>query len=133
MTIKINHEEKKIIVSKKIAKKVEMYGSPEYKQLQAVRKDYPEFTIKFEKATNSKKDNFKKLTYKFMESYIAKHDASGQIMEEFIALRGKNNVAEELEADSLTYGVIKAWFLSTYPEFKEFFEKRERILSKKIA
>ena len=130
---KINHTEKTIIVSRKIAKKTEMYGSAEYKQLQAVRKDYPEFKVEFEKTMNSRKDNLKGLTYEFMESYITNHDPSGEIMEEYLILRGANDFATELEIDSVSYGEIKSWFLTTYPEIKKFFETRDRILSKNVA
>ena len=39
-------------------------------------------------------------------------------------LRGKSEEADEAQADSLSYGEIKLWFLDTYPEIKNFHESR---------
>ena len=68
----------------------------------------------------------KGLTYEYMKKYILAHDdEKGSIMAIFHELRG-NVVSEddELQAESLTYGEIKMWFLDTYPEIKNFHESR---------
>ena len=130
---RINYAEGKIIVSKKVAKKAEIYGTAEYLQLQEVRKDYPHFTIEFEEKKNSKRDYLKGLTYDFMRNYILNHDPTGQLMNDFKILLGESDIAKELEVDGVSYGQIRSWFLMSFPEIEKFCEAREKILSKKAA
>lgn len=129
--IRINDKNRTIeMTTKKFAAAAKRYGTAAYKELQAVRKDYPDYRV-VTKATRAKKtDKFKGLTYKFMENYIKKHDdESGSIMAEFNNLRATSEEAKAFGAEAVSYGEIKAWFLEQYPEFAEFQKKRERTLA----
>lgn len=113
-----------IEITKTFAKKAARIGSPEYYELLKARQENPSCTVEI-KQTKSK-DSFKGLTYEYMKKYILAHDdEKGSIMAIFHELRG-NVVSEddELQAESLTYGEIKMWFLDTYPEIKNFHESR---------
>ena len=123
-TMKINEKKFTIEVTKAFAQKASRVGSPEYYELLEVRHNFPKFKVVVNQTKS--KDSFKGLTYAYMEKYILAHDdEKGSIMAIFHELRG-NVVSEddELQAESLTYGEIKMWFLDTYPEIKNFHESR---------
>lgn len=122
-TMKINEKKFAIEITKTYAQKANRVGSPEYYELLEVRRNFPNFKVVV-KQTKSK-DSFKGLTYAYMEKYILAHDdKEGSNMAIFNELRGKSTAADEAQADSLTYGEIKLWFLDTYPAIKNFHESR---------
>ena len=129
--MKINQKNRAIEMSKKFAKAAAVFGSVEYKQLQEVRRDYPDFrVVTVSRKTTGKKETFKGLTYEYMELYIQKHDDEQQsIMAEYKMLRGLTEEAEEALAVSFTYLEMKDWFLKKFPAIAEFHKKRESLLA----
>lgn len=122
------------LTSKKFADAASRYGTKAYKELQAARCDYPDYQVVTKSARTKKADNFKGLTYAFMEHYIKAHDdENGSTMAEFNSLRATSEEAKAVGAETLTYGAIRAWFLEQYPAFAEFQKKREKILNKAAA
>lgn len=120
--------------SKKFAIASSRYGTNEYKELQEVRRDYPDFKVVEISTRKTPKSSYKGLTYKYMEDYIAKHDdEDGTILEEYMTLRAMTDEAEEAFAESLSYQEMKEWFLDKFPAIAEFHKKREAILAKKVA
>ena len=113
-----------IEITKTFAQKASRVGSPEYYELLKVRQENPSCTVEV-KQTKSK-DSFKGLTYEYMKKYILAHDdEEGSIMAIFHEMRGTIVEGDdELQAESLTYGEIKMWFLDTYPEIKNFHDSR---------
>ena len=113
-----------IEITKTFAQKASRVGSPEYYELLKFRQENPSCTVEV-KQTKSK-DSFKGLTYEYMKKYILAHDdEEGSIMAIFHEMRGTIVEGDdELQAESLTYGEIKLWFLDTYPEIKNFHESR---------
>ena len=101
--VRINHEKNTIVISQKVAKKAEIYGTDEYMLLQRARKDYPEFSVTIEEKKNCKRDTMKGLTYDFMRNYIEKHDPNGDIMEEYQMLLGESDLGlglDDMEGDA---------------------------------
>lgn len=127
----INMKKNAIEMTKKFAKAAAKFGTPEYKQLQEARRDYPTFSVKtVSQKPATKKNTFKGLTYEYMEMYIEKHDdANKSIMAEYLMLRGKTDEAEEALAESFTYLEMKDWFLKKFPAIAEFHKKREALLA----
>ena len=123
-TMKINEKKNTIEITKTFAQKASRVGSPEYYELLKVRQENPSCTVEV-KQTKSK-DSFKGLTYEYMKKYILAHDdEEGSIMAIFHEMRGTIVEGDdELQAESLTYGEIKMWFLDTYPEIKNFHDSR---------
>ena len=107
---------KVIEMNKTEAKAAGRFNSEEFKELSALRKAYPDFRIVIK--TTKSKDNMKGLTVKYMEKYISTHDDDdGAIMAEFRVLRGLDEKGNKSElADAVSYGELKMWFLSVYPE-----------------
>ena len=126
-TMKINEKKFTIEVTKSFAQKASRVGSPEYYELLEVRHNFPKFKVVVNQTKS--KDSFKGLTYEYMKKYIQTHDdEKGSNMAVFMELRGKSEEADDAQADSMSYGEIKLWFLDAYPEIKSFHESRaERI------
>lgn len=126
----INNKKMTIEVSKKFDTASRKFGTQEYKDLQEVRKDYPSYkVVVVTRKTTVKKDNFKGLTYEYMEKYISNHDGDGKIMEKYKDLRGLSERAKEALAESCSYLEVRAWFLNTYPAIAKFHEDREKLLA----
>ena len=123
---------KKIEMSKTEAKAAGKINSEKFNELQILRTMYPTFEIeiKASAAKKSTKENYKGLTYEYMEKYIASHDDDEQsIMAEFEMLRGISAEENEALADSASYMEIKEWFLKQFPAIAEFHKKREAALA----
>lgn len=119
-TLKINFEKKEIIMDRTFAKNCVNTSSDEYAQLQAVRRDYPDFTVTTRKITrNPSKETYKGLTYAYMEDYILRHETKEDALDvitEFNELR----TISRCHRQGLRYPTIKKWFLEKYPEIEEF-------------
>ena len=126
----INEKKMAIEMTKKFAAAAHKFGTQEYKDLQEVRKDYPSYKeVIVTRKTTAKKDNFKGLTYEYMEKYISSHDEDGKIMAEYQDLRGLSERAKEALAEPCSYLEMRAWFLKTYPAIAKFHEDREKLLA----
>ena len=127
----INEKKNSIELTKKESAAAAKFGTPEYKQLQEARRDYPGFkVVTITRKSTTKKESCKGLTYAYMETYIQKHDDENKtIMAEYKMLRGLTEEAEEALAVSFTYLEMKDWFLKKFPAIAEFHKKRESLLA----
>lgn len=122
-TITINSKKNTIEITKAFEKAASHFGSDEYNMLRQAHNDNPRFRVVVIRRKTSSV-SFKGLTYEYMEKYIKTHDAEGTIMAEYKDLRATSDAAIEACAEALSYGEIRAWFLSTYPAIKEFHVRR---------
>ena len=116
--IYVNYAERKIVLSSAFAKKAFTPGTDEYRQLQAVRNDFPDFVLKtrqFKK--NTKQERYRGLTYDFMREHIRTHEADPKPvlaeLEDMIGISKCHSIGKR-------YPTIKAWFLERYPQIAEF-------------
>ena len=123
----INNKKHTIEINQAFEKAASIYGSNEYKDLRQARIDNPYYRVVVVKRKASAA-SFRGLNFKYMEKYISSHDVDGSIMETYLMLRGQSDEARAMSANSENYLKIKKWFLDTYPEIKEFHERRESIL-----
>ena len=131
--ITINNRNHAIEVTKKFATAAARFGSDEYKALQEVRRDYPGFKV-VTAARKTAKPAFKGLTYEYMEKYITAHDNEEKsIMDAYKMLTATCDNAEELLLEAVSYHEVKKWFFDTFPEIKDFHEKRAALLTKKAS
>ena len=57
----------------------------------------------------------------YMENYIKAHDNNDENLKDFYKLRGMNEKGEkDVLIEEHSYGEIKMWFLSTFPEIEKF-------------
>ena len=116
--IKVNYAERKILLSSAFVKRAFIPGTDEYKALQSVRSDYPDFALVTRKfKTNTAQEHYRGLTYNFMRDYISTHEADAKPvlaeLEEMIGISKAHSLHKR-------YPTIKAWFLERYPAIAEF-------------
>ena len=123
--ISVNTKNRTIELSNTFAKAASLFGSEEYKQLQEARRDYPSYLVVTLKQKGTGKAEFAKLSFDFMDKYIASHDVSDDLKAEYNSLRGRddNGVAVDFQ-------IVKDWFLNTFPEFEKFRADRLALLEK---
>lgn len=137
-SLTINDRNRTIEMTKKFANAAKRYGSREYEDLQAARRDYPRYKV-VTRSTKRKKDSFKGLTFDYMENYIKNHEKeNAAILNKFYQLCGKDENGDTIKINNnvvehVSYGEIKKWFIKQYPIFKEYTENVNKILNKKIA
>lgn len=133
-SLTINERNRTIEMTKKFANASKRYGSREYEDLQAVRRDYPTYKV-VTRSTKRKKDSFKGLTFDYMENYIKNHEKENDVvLNKFYQLCGKDENGDKLELEEAEcYGTIKKWFLNQYPIFENYRKDIDKILNEKIA
>ena len=112
--VRINHEERTIVITKKFAREASKYGTPAYNELKEIKADNIGYAVVV-RAVEKKVSPINNITYKTIENYIVKHDPTGEIMSDFLKL--KNEVVGE-KLHKTTFFQIKKWFFKTYPELK---------------
>ena len=110
--MKLDHENRKIVMDRTFASKADLVGSEEYNLLQQCRRDYPTYlvtrkTIK-KKATQ---EHYRGLTYDYMREYIIKYDTENK--EANLALLDEMIDISKCHSTFKRYPVIKQWFLDT--------------------
>ena len=105
-------------------------GNPnttEYKTLLELMKNFPGFQIEIVKSAAKKADRFKGLDINYMENYIKSHKP--ELLETFYELRGLDANGKKVElAAAATYGEIKMWFLTQFPEIEKLGENVNKII-----
>jgi hypothetical protein len=113
--LRIDFTKNEIIMSRSFEKCASIAGSEEYRRLQLVRQDYPNFSVVRRSIKKSPtKVTYAGLTYAYIEAYIAGHDQDGTIKKVYDELRLIG------ACHKVSYPTIKKWFLETYPEIVEF-------------
>ena len=120
----INATARTISLTKKEMTAARHVGTPEYKELQTARRDYPGFAVTtITRKVNTLRETYKGLTYAYMEKYIKTHDdAEETIWAEYMMYRGTPiDPADELPVP-YTYNQMKVWFLGKYEAIAKFYE-----------
>ncbi len=119
-TLKIDFDNKTIIMDRTFAKKVEDTRSDEYLHLQTVRKDYPDYrVIARQIKRNPNKKTYSGLTYEYMENYILTHGDDAAVQKALAEYRELRLIAK-CHGKGKGYPVIKQWFLEKYDEIEDF-------------
>jgi hypothetical protein len=127
-TIRVDHINKNIMISKTFARASMVINSEEYKTLSDVKSTYGEYSIiQREIRKNPQKESYRGLTYAYMEHYILTHDKSGEMMKVYEELRLR------ALCHSIRYAHIKKWFLEVYPEIDDFSTKAVRVNENRLA
>ena len=119
-TLKVNHKDRTIVMDKTFAKFALDTRTDEYKHLQEVRKDYPNYAVvRREISRNTNKKTYHGLTYKYMEDYIKSHgtkEESKYNLDEF----NEKVLISKCHGKAFRYPIIKQWFLDKYPDIRDF-------------
>ena len=124
----INECKKVIEMTKSENRAAHTYGTPEYDNLQEVRKAYPGFRVVVKE--RKQVDRLKGLDVPYMKKYILEHDSQNtENWKDFCKLRGLDEKEEKLELSvAVPFGELRMWFLATYPEVEELATSVEAIL-----
>ena len=118
---------KKIVMTKTEAKAAGKPDTTEYNTLLDLMKNFPGFQMEIVKSTAKKVDRFKGLNYDYMEDYIKSHNS--ELLEIFYELRGLDEDGKKVSmAASATYGEVKMWFLTQFPEIEKMGESVDKII-----
>ncbi|MBR6800836.1 MAG: hypothetical protein IKM61_03705 [Eubacteriaceae bacterium] len=117
-TLRINHENRQIIMDRTFAKNASDTRSAEYQHLQKVKQDYPTFEV-IRKQIRKKqgKESYKGLTYEFMRDYISTHEPEDTVNDMLAAFDEMLLISR---CHSIRYPRIKEWFLKRYPHIETF-------------
>lgn len=134
---------KKIEMTKTESKAAGKPNTPEYNTMLELMNNFPGYQIEIVKTAAKKVDRFKGLDYDYMENYIKKHPLEIEveveedktetkpIMEIFYELRGLDKDGKKIGMAAVaTYGEIKMWFLTQYPEIEKMGENVNKIIEK---
>lgn len=118
---------RKIEMTKTEAKAAGKPNTTEYNTLLELMKNFPGFRIEIVKSAAKKADRFKGLDINYMENYIKSHKP--ELLETFYELRGLDANGKKVElAAAATYGEIKMWFLTQFPEIEKLGENVNKII-----
>ena len=118
---------RKIEMTKTEAKAAGKPNTTEYNTLLELMKNFPGFPIEIVKSAAKKADRFKGLDINYMENYIKSHKP--ELLETFYELRGLDANGKKVElAAAATYGEIKMWFLTQFPEIEKLGENVNKII-----
>ena len=113
--IRIDRPNAKIKVSKAFLKRANLYGTSESITLEKVRAAYPEFEVVGRSITKSNtKRPYLRVSYAYMERYIASHEKSEERMKEYQEMRFRS------ECHEVPFSEVKKWFIACYPEIDDF-------------
>ena len=140
--IKVNMNNKTMTITSTFAKKAEIFGTPEFRQLMEAKKELKEYTgeeftvviaKKAKKSISLEEPKEKKIrpSYKMMFDFIKSvDDEKGTQMEEFKRQR------EMTRFGTTKYNGTLAWFLNTFAnneEYQEAFKSFEEIVTAKAT
>ena len=118
---------RKIEMTKTEAKAAGKPNTAEYNTLLELMKNFPGFPIETVKSAAKKVDRCKGLDINYMENYIKSHKP--ELLETFYELRGLDANGKKVElAAAATYGEIKMWFLTQFPEIEKLGENVNKII-----
>ena len=123
----INYITKKIEMTETESKRAGKINTPEYNALLETMKNFPNYQVEIVKSAAKKADHLKGLDYTYMESYIKSHDESK--LATFYELRGLDKDGKKIGmAASATYGEIKMWFLTQFPDIEKMADTINKII-----
>ena len=114
-----------IIMTKTEAREAGKYGSDKFNELNGLRAAAPNYQIMITKTPKGNRC-FARLTYADMERYIKAHNVDVTVGEEtkhalevFYELCGRDKEGKKQSQMAMTtYGEVKQWFLTKYPEIE---------------
>lgn len=118
-TIKMDVNNNTIIITRAFAKKAEIFGTPEFRELMEARKELERYTkvkptVEIEKkakkyvSIDEPKEKKIRPSYKMMSDFIRAIDENGKLMEEFKRQR------EIVRFGTTKYNGTLAWFLNEF-------------------
>ena len=120
VNIKLDVQNKNIVVGSGFYKKALDTSTGEYKELEKVMLAFPKYDVVVRTIKkNTEMERYKGLKYGYMLNYILSHEPDGAaspVMSEYLHLQ---QIAQ-CHSKGKRYQTIKKWFLNQYPEIAQF-------------
>ena len=129
--LKVDVAANSITMTPKFNEKASVFGTNEYRQLQEALRYCKELNLSTPtiKVTgikkNANKQTYEGLNYKFIKDYVSTHGTQQQ-KEDFNHLIVTDEKMHGI-ITPVSYGTLKKWFLTTFPEYKEYAKKQQEI------
>lgn len=108
---KFDHVNRRIIITREFNKKANLFGSEEYKTLQKLRNDLPDYLVVF--AAPHRKTSVKsRMTLERMVRYIEKQPDKEAILADLDKVRHPTDCI-----NAAPFGVVKEWFFKRFPNY----------------
>ena len=121
----VNHEAQAIILTKAFAKLSSIPGTKEFRELAALHKHFPEYTIEMRTASVKKdKETHGGLTVERIEKILTAQSDKGELLREykdFVSFWGKEVQDKQNPGKTVIrapYGKVKSWYLKKVKEGK---------------
>ena len=118
--LRLDSENRRLIMDKTFAKNAQIVGSVEYDMLQRARNDYATYSVVTRQIKrNPNKESYRGLTYQYMVDYIMTHEdceTAKAVLDEFEEMQ----LISQCHSKAFRYPTIKKWFLERYPEVRNF-------------
>lgn len=125
--LRINFEERTIVMTRKFAKAASDPFTTEFAKLQEVREAYPNFKVKRHTIKkNPNKECYKGLTYDYMREYIKSHESKVE-REKVLATLEEKIYISKCHSNCHRYPTVKKWFLEKYPHVATFGTEVDKI------
>ena len=122
-----NHMTKKIEMTKTEAKAAGKPNTAEYNALLEEMKNFPSYQIEIVKSASKRVNRFQGLDYDYMKKYIESHKPD--LLATFYELRGLDKDGKKIGMAAVaSYGEIKMWFLTQFPEIEQMGENVNKII-----
>ena len=119
----ISHNKKTITLTKTYAKKANIPGTKEFRELAQLHKNYPDYDIVMRTATVSdSKEKHEGLTIELMEKIIARQPELKKEYADFVAFWGREVKDQKNPGKTVIrapYGKTKSWFLKKIPNYQD--------------
>ena len=105
----INFETEEIIITKKFGKAASQIGTPEFRIMQQLRKEFADFSFAYKTIEKKEgKESYKGLSIEEMKRFLSNRgNEEKELFEKVLAL------AENRQGK---YAIVKKWFLDNYKE-----------------
>ncbi len=111
---RIDYTTSTLIMNYKFRDAAEVYGSPEYTMVQAIKKDFPNIKVSIKSGREQKKPRKnKRFTYENMMKHIDCYDNSKALLEMFKRVKKMSAPMKS------PYKYVCDWFISQFPDYKE--------------
>ncbi len=111
---KFNFADNTLTMNYKFAAAVNVYGSPEYKLIQKIRKDFPSLRLVVKSGRERKGSHqYRRLTYENMEKHISVYENADELLAMFERAKALSGTAKS------PYAYVRQWFEAQFPDYRE--------------
>lgn len=110
---RIDQANEAIIMNFKFNKAASVYGTAEYKMLQKIIADNPNFSKIVQRGRKKTANASKRMTYENIERFLMVQPHSPSLIHEF------SNIKHEAAAQASPYSYVRRWFVTKFPEYRK--------------